>query len=1200
MHFASATAPTANFAGLGTPFFTQDFEGATFPPTGWTVNNVDGGGNTWVSSIAQNHTDAGTKSAAHLYHATQTENDYLITSQITSLPANSVLTFWSYNVYPTYYVKSSVLVSTTGVLPANFTEVWTTASVSESWVQNVVDLTAYAGQNIYIAFRYEGVDANNWFLDDISIAPYNYTQITTYEGDPVYIYDKSTGVPTAWDWTLTGATPNQVATQNALTTYYTAGLYPVTLRVGNIGGANTKTVNNFVNVLGRAPIADYYAKGNLKTKLFQAFPPVGGTVSFTDKSTRAPNAWNWTITGGTPSSSTAQNTSATYTAAGTYDFSLQVSNASGNNTKSFTGGVKVGGTSYCSTLLPTDVLRTYSLTTPAGGKLPGHGYFLNSNDSKNYYFLEWADLYENSYAGQITKLDVYVSIALGAGKNVTFNVYDASNGEPGTILGSKTVLITSLTAAALNTITFDTPINVTGDFYVGYKLNYDGLTTAHTYTTHQFCPYTATSRLGDNVQYTTALFKIGTVLDGSDAYWYPLSWVYGIETSLALYPEFTYGTPPVSANFSATSTALCVGGSTSFSDLSTGSPTSWAWTFAGGTPATSTLQNPTVTYNTVGNYMVSLTVSNGSSNTKAVSGYITVSSLPVAPTSVSASLTSICSGVNSILSYTGGSGTTFKWYTGSCGGTLVGTGNNLNVSPTVTTTYYGRWENICGNSTCQTVTITVNPIAVAPTSVSATLSTICAGASTTLSYTGGLGTTFGWYTGSCGGTLVGTGNNLSVSPVTTTTYYGRWESACGNSTCQNLTITINPLPVAPTSVSATLTTICAGASTVLSYTGGSGTTFGWYTGSCGGTLVGTGNNLSVSPVVTTTYYGRWENACGNSTCQTVTITINSPVAPTSVSATLTSICPGASTTLSYTGGSGTTFGWYTGSCGGTSVGTGNNLNVSPAVTTTYYGRWENACGNSTCQTVTITVNALPATPTITAGGPTTFCSGGNVTLTSSAGTSYLWSNAATTASINVTTAGSYTVRVTNAAGCQSAASTATIVTVNALPATPTITAGGLTTFCSGGNVTLTSSAGTSYLWSNAATTSSINVTTAGSYTVQVTNAAGCQSAASAATVITVNAIPATPTITAGGPTTFCSGGNVTLTSSAGTSYLWSTGATTASISPAVSGSYTVQVTNAGGCQSLASAATVVTVNALPATPTITAGGPTDFLCCVVV
>ena len=58
----------------------------------------------------------------------------------------------------------------------------------------------------------------------------------------------------------------------------------------------------------------------------------------------------------------------------------------------------------------------------------------------------------------------------------------------------------------------------------------------------------------------------------------------------------------------------------------------------------------------------------------------------------------------------------------------------------------------------------------------------------------------------------------------------------------------------------------------------------------------------------------------------------------------------------------------------------------------------------------VTVNALPATPTITAGGPTTFCAGGSVTLTSSAGTSYLWSNGATTPSINVTTAGSYTVK----------------------------------------------------------------------------------------------------------------------------------------------------------------------------------------------
>jgi hypothetical protein len=190
----------------------------------------------------------------------------------------------------------------------------------------------------------------------------------------------------------------------------------------------------------------------------------------------------------------------------------------------------------------------------------------------------------------------------------------------------------------------------------------------------------------------------------------------------------------------------------------------------------------------------------------------------------------------------------------------------------------------------------------------------------------------------------------------------------------------------------------------------------------------------------------------------------------------------------------------------------------------------------------------------------------------------LWSNGATSASITVTAAGSYSVRVTNANGCQSASSAATVVTVNTFPATPTITPVGPIAFCAGGSATLTSSAGTSYLWSNGATTQSISATTSGNYTVQVTNAGGCQSAVSAATVVTVNALPATPTITPVGPLAFCAGGSVTLTSSAGTSYLWSNGATTPGITVNTTGSYSVRVTNASGCQSLASSPTTVTVN----------------------
>ncbi|PLX19718.1 MAG: hypothetical protein C0599_10395, partial [Salinivirgaceae bacterium] len=80
------------------------------------------------------------------------------------------------------------------------------------------------------------------------------------------------------------------------------------------------------------------------------------------------------------------------------------------------------------------------------------------------------------------------------------------------------------------------------------------------------------------------------------------------------------------ANFSANTTSVYEGGSVSFSDLSTNNPTSWSWSFAGGTPSTSNAQNPTVTYNTAGTYQVTLTATNAAgSDTETKSAYITVS-----------------------------------------------------------------------------------------------------------------------------------------------------------------------------------------------------------------------------------------------------------------------------------------------------------------------------------------------------------------------------------------------------------------------------------------------------------------------------------------------------------------------------------------------------------------------------------------------
>ncbi|REE00086.1 putative secreted protein (Por secretion system target) [Marinoscillum furvescens DSM 4134] len=77
--------------------------------------------------------------------------------------------------------------------------------------------------------------------------------------------------------------------------------------------------------------------------------------------------------------------------------------------------------------------------------------------------------------------------------------------------------------------------------------------------------------------------------------------------------------------FSASAQSIKAGGTVSFTDESTYSPTSWKWTFAGGTPAESTEQNPTVTYSTEGKYDVTLEATNaGGSNTVTQSGYIVV------------------------------------------------------------------------------------------------------------------------------------------------------------------------------------------------------------------------------------------------------------------------------------------------------------------------------------------------------------------------------------------------------------------------------------------------------------------------------------------------------------------------------------------------------------------------------------------------
>ncbi len=315
----------------------------------------------------------------------------------------------------------------------------------------------------------------------------------------------------------------------------------------------------------------------------------------------------------------------------------------------------------------------------------------------------------------------------------------------------------------------------------------------------------------------------------------------------------------------------------------------------------------------------------------------------------------------------------------------------------------------------------------------------------------------------------------------------------------------------------------------------------------------------------------------------VTVTVNPLPTPVAAASGATTFCAGGSVTLTATGGN--TYLWTPG--GETTASINANTSGSYFCTATN----SNGCSLSTTPIV-VTVNSLPAS-SISAGGSTTFCQGGNVDLTSVSGSSYLWlPGGETTQTINVTSSGGYACVLTNASGCSSTSSII-IVTANALP-TATVTANGPTSFCTGNNVMLTASTGTSYLWfPGGQTTQSITVTASNTYHCTVTNGNGC-SAISSNTIVSAGTSPS-PTIQTSGSTAICQGNNVTLTASSADSYLWSPGGqTTQSITVSTGGSYSVTTTNADACNGTGtSAATVVTVNALP-TATITPNGATTF------
>ena len=202
-------------------------------------------------------------------------------------------------------------------------------------------------------------------------------------------------------------------------------------------------------------------------------------------------------------------------------------------------------------------------------------------------------------------------------------------------------------------------------------------------------------------------------------------------------------------------------------------------------------------------------------------------------------------------------------------------------------------------------------------------------------------------------------------------------------------------------------------------------------------------------------------------------------------------------------------------------------------------------------------------------GPTMFCDGGSVTLSSSSASTYSWSSGATTSSIIVNTSGGYSVVSTGTNGCAAV----NIVSVTVYP-NPTITLNN-GFICQGNSHTLVPTGATTYSFLNGSSVVSPTITT--TYSVIGTSVNGCNSLWPGVSTITVSSLPL-PTITVSSGT-LCLGNSFTLSPTGADVYTFSSG--TPVVSPSISTNYTVTGINLYGCTGFAIATITVSQLTLP-------------------
>ena len=392
--------------------------------------------------------------------------------------------------------------------------------------------------------------------------------------------------------------------------------------------------------------------------------------------------------------------------------------------------------------------------------------------------------------------------------------------------------------------------------------------------------------------------------------------------------------PPV-ASFTASATEICVGQSVTFTDTSINIPSGWTWTFTGGTPSSSSVQNPVITYNTPGSYAVTLLVANfNGTDTQTISGYITVTASPTITATTPADR---CDAGTVILGATASAGN-LSWYANPTGGTAIGTGTSFTTpSISITTTYYVETVNATCSSARTAVIATVNST---PTVTAVVPASRCDAGSVNLSATisagGNLATSYNWYNVPTGGAPIGNSNTFNTPIISVTTPY---YIAAVNGTCisprTEVVATVNTTPII---TSTTPATRCDSGTLTLNAVANSGT-LDWYANSTSGASLGVGTSFTTPSIpITTTYYVAASTATCTSARIAVTATITSVSAPTG-NANQT-FCAGETVGLLVTT-SGSSIVWYNSASAGVVV-----PNNTPLVSGAIYHASQN---NGTCE-----------------------------------------------------------------------------------------------------------------------------------------------------------------------------------------------------------------------------------------------------------